>query len=810
VLAAIVFKEESLAGFKALLKIFCCAFHDCIRRLQAKLFHTTTHAVIRQSIYDRRMNRINLPADLLKKIGEGRCIAFVGSGMSVGAGLPTWRKLLENMITWCEGNNVNLPARGELQKLLDEGKFLLVAKVVVQALTQRQFHDLVVAEIKIPGIKPTELHRALVEIPFRAVLTSNYDTLIEDAYTVKMGSSPVVFTQLDLAELSRSLSNDEFYVFKNHGDIKRVDSIILTGQHYRDLIHGNAAYKIHIENVFTSNTVLFIGFSLSDPDLLGFLNELAYVFKNHTVTHYAILDRTSVTAIEIDGFRADYGIEVIPYTPSSSAHPEVLEILKELARVAPKPFLRHIEIARRDLEELDPHFRLVSNTKGEFGIEEKYPGAAEEGDLNFQVTITKEAFDAWKKFQDTGEEVTISGEHVASFIPPEIIQKAFGGEFKTSELTFGPSVTREKKKVRLRMVPVEGPPTAIDQIELGVISAGEKQIVLSNEGQDFFLKLKLTMLFDEASIKVEMLGTYVGVNVIQSMTLNSFFEAVEKGGELFIEYSDTGDRLGSTVLDSGLFHPQSEVWKRIIGALVKIQERTGVSFQTPESISPEQLKTISDTEQALDGHGSGSLTIEITLPREIAEKLAQERGKVQVTHTADFRPTILGKEVAVGVVWIKGTDMSLDDGESVRVADFLRQTPDAIDVTCTVRSAKDNGHAYYVDYLDNEGFETLFKDPTYRTSTLNELLDMIFDSAALEGVFDTELAINTFRVAKEQKNKFGRPYNILGRAEKHELQKALAPRLESLDSGGRADLINGLLENGVFGKDELKKDVEEE
>jgi hypothetical protein len=536
---------------------------------------------------------------------------------------------------------------------------------------------------------------------------------------------------------------------------------------------------------------------------MNLLGELTYVFKDHTVTHYALLDATQITRVEVERLRSDYGIEVIAYTPSAPDHPEFTLFLEQLSQMCPRPFQKHIEKAKQELENLDPHFRIVPNTKGEFAIEEKYPGAADEGNLDFRMTINREAFEAWQRFQETGEAITIPGEQVESFVPPEIIRKAFGGEFKPSEVTFGGVVNQEKKKVRLRIVPKGGTAVAIDHIELGVVSAGSKKIVLSNAGQEYFLKLTLNMSLDDNLINVDMVGTYVGVNVAQSWSLNNFFEAVEKGGELIIEYSDTGGRLGSTMIAPDLFHPQSKSWKSIVGALVEIQEKTGASFITPERIATAEVATIFDTAKAIIGHVVGTLTIESTISRVAAQKLVTENATVQVIQTADYRPIILGTEVNIGSVWTLGTDMMLKQGEQVRLKQFLDRNPDATEVTCTLVSQPDNGHAYYLDFLDDESFEELAKNIAFRKSSLNNLVALIIDSALIEGALNIEAAVATFRVAKDQNNKFQRPYNMLGRADKDELRETFAPQFQRLRAKDRDDLIAALVDGGVFDADEL-------
>jgi hypothetical protein len=101
---------------------------------------------------------------------------------------------------------------------------------------------------------------------------------------------------------------------------------------YRELIHNNRAYRQYLSNLFSSNTVLFIGFGLTDPDLNLLLDELRSIFQGYNTTHYALMNTTDVKPIKQKRFEKDYNIKILPYTPSTAHHPEVEEFLKELAK----------------------------------------------------------------------------------------------------------------------------------------------------------------------------------------------------------------------------------------------------------------------------------------------------------------------------------------------------------------------------------------------------------------------------------------------------------------------------------------------
>jgi hypothetical protein len=50
---------------------------------------------------------------------------------------------------------------------------------------------------------------------------------------------------------------------------------------YRNAMFANNAFRVFLINVFTARTVLFLGCSLTDPDLLAFLGALTFHTGGH-------------------------------------------------------------------------------------------------------------------------------------------------------------------------------------------------------------------------------------------------------------------------------------------------------------------------------------------------------------------------------------------------------------------------------------------------------------------------------------------------------------------------------------------------
>ena len=218
----------------------------------------------------------------------------------------------------------------ELTQYLDAGDYLLVAEELIERLGRATFHDFIVQTFEKPSLRPTEVHRMLPLLPFSAVLTTNYDSLLESAYTLVNGVGPRVFTHRDYPELARSLRDKAFYVLKLHGTYNRIETIILGRTHYREIVYASPAYRDHLQSVFAKNTLLFLGFGLNDPDLILVLEQLQAHFRGYGGMHFALMPESEVPPIKRKRIRKDLGIWIVPYSPSSAKHAEVGEFVEEL------------------------------------------------------------------------------------------------------------------------------------------------------------------------------------------------------------------------------------------------------------------------------------------------------------------------------------------------------------------------------------------------------------------------------------------------------------------------------------------------
>ncbi len=271
----------------------------------------------------------------MKAIADDRAVAFLGSGLSLAAGLPDWPGLLKELAGQARSSGqVTEIEQAQLIEWAGQPDFLMLADALVNKLGRGNFIRFMKEKFN-GAATPTEVHRELTRVPFAAYVTTNYDTLLEDAWSEVQHKRLEVFTHEDQSELRDPFRNRKAFLVKIHGDIHGPDTLVLGLQDFRKVIHQNRAYSRFMEDVLGRFSLVFLGYSLSDPDVLSILDELVTVFDGVPGQHFALVDEERMTGLRAGVFLRNYGIQVITYKKSAPNHPEVLEFVKALSAKAP-------------------------------------------------------------------------------------------------------------------------------------------------------------------------------------------------------------------------------------------------------------------------------------------------------------------------------------------------------------------------------------------------------------------------------------------------------------------------------------------
>lgn len=281
------------------------------------------------------------PASLIRYLWEGRCVLFAGSGLSAWGRLPTWGGLLEHIVEELRGEEPDSPDLDELDTLLKERKYLEVADYCRERLGPRRYGEILADRLRDTDGEIPEPHRIIVNLPFAAIVTTNYDKLLELAHFGLTRRLPKAPTHLDADALGPLLFDDTFFILKAHGDIDRPESLVLTARDYQDIIHSNPAFNAVFSAILLTNALFFVGYSLTDPDLRLLLDRQLTTFKGYIPERYALM--SGVSRVERDVLWRTAKIKVLPYPEGE--HGEVLAFLQALQEGLDQYALKQEQVA---------------------------------------------------------------------------------------------------------------------------------------------------------------------------------------------------------------------------------------------------------------------------------------------------------------------------------------------------------------------------------------------------------------------------------------------------------------------------------
>jgi|GEM_PF-4472068 len=253
------------------------------------------------------LERRTIAADidsLIQAIAEDNAVVFVGSGASAASGFPMWTQFLERTLGRVESANNGKPW-DIARKRIRQGDYLTAAELLrIRVGNQLNTH---IREAFATPKRPSPVHQAVARIPFSLALTTNYDRLLESAYR----SRPSTITWRDPDALFAAIKHKRFMVVKTHGDVDNPPSQILTNLQYRDLIYRGHSFQSCLKYLLLFRTVVFVGYSFRDRDLLRLLDEARIDFGENFGPHYAVMFADEVDKWLESFLLESYGIRLI-------------------------------------------------------------------------------------------------------------------------------------------------------------------------------------------------------------------------------------------------------------------------------------------------------------------------------------------------------------------------------------------------------------------------------------------------------------------------------------------------------------------
>jgi hypothetical protein len=203
--------------------------------------------------------------ELARSIKERRAILFVGAGISMSVGLPSWQTLVEHMAHELGlDTSVVLGPFGSYQTLAE---FYRLKQGSIGPLRSWMDRNWTVSREK---VEASLLHQLIVELDFPIIYTTNYDRNLEVAFEIHQRPFVKVANAKDVAKASNGVTQ----IVKFHGDFDDDTSLVLAETDYFDRLSFDSPLDVKFRADALGRTVLFVGYSMSDMNIRLLLHRL--------------------------------------------------------------------------------------------------------------------------------------------------------------------------------------------------------------------------------------------------------------------------------------------------------------------------------------------------------------------------------------------------------------------------------------------------------------------------------------------------------------------------------------------------------
>ena len=255
------------------------------------------------------MNWLTSIRDIKKAQENNQLVIFVGAGVSKNSNVPTWWELIKKIadeIKYDKCDTCTCRDKGKIcpdkncknRYAFTQDEFLRIPEYFYQqhkAEGDNAYYDLIQSTLR-GGNGPNSIDTEIFNLLPHHIITTNYDSLLEDSTAINSQLYAVVSKDSDLL----SKANDR-YIIKMHGDLELKDTIVLKESDYIDYEQKHPLISTFIRSLLVNHTFVFLGYSLNDYNLNLIIGWINYFRKIHGVekrpANY-LIDSKAATELE--------------------------------------------------------------------------------------------------------------------------------------------------------------------------------------------------------------------------------------------------------------------------------------------------------------------------------------------------------------------------------------------------------------------------------------------------------------------------------------------------------------------------------
>jgi len=205
--------------------------------------------------------------ELLPIIKKGDCIAWIGSGPSIGL-YPDWTDLIIKLCEVCE-----IPESSPTKETKSDELILIADKC--KTAKEERYQAKLAQEFGGPVSSTPSTYHLVLNMPFKGYITTNFDPALSFSANSKwpnmVNINPYPFLNNEI--LGKTEKTPVFYLhgLARHGDTPRGDNLVLSKSEFDEAYNGGNAY-VFLHQLLQFNKIIFMGCGLTE-------NEIAQVFS---------------------------------------------------------------------------------------------------------------------------------------------------------------------------------------------------------------------------------------------------------------------------------------------------------------------------------------------------------------------------------------------------------------------------------------------------------------------------------------------------------------------------------------------------
>ncbi|MBU5240132.1 SIR2 family protein [Bacillus velezensis] len=232
---------------------------------------------------------------------NNKLVVFVGAGVSANSGIPTWNELIKEFAQ----------DLGEFDVDRSPDLYMKIPQYYFNERGEKEYFEKMNEVFSKKKYKPNPIHKEIFKLKPTHIITTNYDTLLEEAAIEEGQFFHTVKHDLDLP-----YDNFNKTIIKMHGDFEN-RNIVLKEDDYLNYSSNFTLIESYIKALIATNTVLFIGYSINDSNFNLIFQWVKNILRNHFQPAYLIESSKKYSRME-HAYYKNRGINILYYDEISN------------------------------------------------------------------------------------------------------------------------------------------------------------------------------------------------------------------------------------------------------------------------------------------------------------------------------------------------------------------------------------------------------------------------------------------------------------------------------------------------------------